>query len=192
MTRVAAFFSWIGLIVFGGLVFGTFTAWMDGVYQGGLAQWLLQELIQGALLGLCVWGAIRSWRRRKALPPAERSKLGMGCLVVICMFVVMAAGFAVTGSVTNRKVANEMKAVAPPVIAALARFKAAKKEYPNTLEQLVPEYLPAVPGCKPGEARPRMAYWLDASSGQYELACPSFMLTRHRYRSATGGWDLSD
>ncbi len=194
MSRVAAFFSWIGGVVFAGLVAGTFMAWISGIYQGSLIQWLLHELIQAALLGLCVWGAIRSWRRRQALPPAERSKAGMGCLVVICLFVAIVMALGIKSQSQNRKAAEEATVVGPPVIDALARFKAAKKEYPRTLDDLVPQYLPAVPGCKAGETRPRMAYRLDASSGHYELSCPASTVMRYsyRYRSATGEWDLTD
>jgi hypothetical protein len=192
MLRLAAFLSPIGLIVFAALVIGTLLSWMDGTYKGSLAQWLLHEAIQGALLTLSVWGAIRGWRRRQALPPAGRSRLGIGCLAVICVAVAVIMGFALMGGSKNREAANEAKAVVPPVIAALDRFKAEKKGYPTALDQLVPDYLPAVPGCKAGESQPRIAYWLEPVSGQYELACPASMLRRHRYRSATGEWDLSD
>lgn len=192
MARAAAFFSWIGIVVFAGLIVGTAVSWFEGSYGGSLGQWLLHELVQGTLLGVSIWGAIRSWRRRQALPPAERSKAGMGCTVVSCVLVAVIIGFAIVSGSTNRKLGREAVAAASPVVAALDRFKAAKKEYPRTLDQLVPEYLPAGPGCKAGAAQPRMAYSLDASSGQYELACPGSSLLRHRYRSATGQWDLAD
>src|SRR5687767_13731363 len=146
-------------------------AWLDGSYAGSLAQLLLHQSIQVALLGLCVWGAIGSWRKRRTLPPAERSKAGMGCLVVICACVAMVMYFVLSSRWTNRKVAEDTKALAPPVIAALDRYNAANKDYPRTLYELVPQYLPALPLCKLGDDRPKLAYRREGNTG-YELACP--------------------
>ena len=111
----------------------------------------------------------------------------IGIIVFAGMMVL-----AIMGQSEDRRSGDEARAAAPPVIAALDRFKAAKKGYPTALDQLVPDYLPAVPGCKAGESQPRIAYWLEPASGRYELACPASMLKRHRYSSETGEWDVSD
>ena len=193
MARAVAFFSWTGIVLLVGLVAGTLMAWMDGSYTGSLTQWLLHETIQAVLLGLCVWGALWSWRKRRALPPAERSQAGMGCLVVICACLAAIMYFVLSAKWTNRKVAEDTKALAPPVIAALDRYKAANKDYPRTLDELVPQYLPALPLCKLGDDRPKLAYRREGAAG-YELACPASMLMmwRYRYRSETGDWSMVD
>jgi hypothetical protein len=191
LSQVVAFFSWIGAIFFGLVVLGTAAVLIDGSYAGSFGQWLVQELVQGALFAGCVCGAVWSWRKRKALPKEERSKLGLGCLVIAALCVTALMSAVLWGQWTNRRVGEETKRLAPPVIQALERYKAARKELPQFLEELVPDYLPALPRCEAGWTGPRMAY-RRLAGGHYELACPAFLFTRYRYSSESGEYGLSD
>ena len=87
---------------------------------------------------------------------------------------------------------NAMKAAAIPVMEALDRYRAANGSYPDSLERMVPTYLPELPNCSPSPPRPRMAYVVSKDSGAYELHCYVSLFLKQRYSSKTRSWEVYD
>jgi hypothetical protein len=89
---------------------------------------------------------------------------------------------------------EEMKHVAPEVMTALDKYRAANGAYPDSLDKLVPTYLDRLPTCSATSSR-RMGYSAGSNPatgemepGEYQLYCPSFLFTREGYSSKTKQW----
>ena len=74
-----------------------------------------------------------------------------------------------------------------PVITALKAYRDINDRYPQSLDELVPDYLTsAVPTCP--NRRPISFSQNNAETAQFELTCVTFGFNKHTYDSAAGAW----
>ena len=79
---------------------------------------------------------------------------------------------------------KRIEAAAVPLIVALDRYCAAHGCYPESLETLVPAYLPNLPHCLHRSAGAGTSYQVDAATGQYHLICGIGSFSERHYRSS--------
>ena len=73
-----------------------------------------------------------------------------------------------------------------PVIAALKTYRDSNGSYPDSLDELVPDYLESVPSCP--DRRDISFTRKEADTAQFSLTCVTFGFNKHDYDSATGAW----
>lgn len=182
--------SWLWFVL-GGIAL--FIASVLAAIPEGIADRIPVVIIFGGVFGISLWRIVRTIGNRKTKGPARKMgrRVLSGCLTAIAIYVVVILGFTVVVMwITPPD--RVMKEAARPVIEALSAYHGKAGRYPAAINDLVPEYLPAVPGCKPGKAEPRMRYFLSAEDGEYTLLCTKFVYQRQRYSSRTKTWDTSD
>jgi NADH:ubiquinone oxidoreductase subunit 6 (subunit J) len=134
------------LLAIDGLFFG---APMLGVYAGiVLALWLAPRMVF-------------AWRK-----PALRRHRALVALVTLAMIVFDCSIYWIYETVAQKRVTE--------VAEALIRYRAIKGLYPEQLQQLVPDYLPAVPAAKPGLIVLNRIWYLHQSPGPTGLMYVSF------------------
>ena len=71
------------------------------------------------------------------------------------------------------------------VVQALSKHKLEAKNYPDSLDKLVPKFISALPKCPGGEG-----FGYSQSNGEYTLVCPNviFKTKPYSYNSKTRGW----
>ncbi len=182
--------SWLWFVL-GGIAL--FLASVLAVKPEDLAGTIVLVIVFGGIFGISVWRVIRAITYRKRKRPARKmgARFLSGCLTVIAVFSVIISGFAIM-MIWIIPPDRDMKEAAKPVIEALNAYHNRTGRYPENLSDLVPEYLSAVPGCKPGKAQPRMYYRLSPEYGEYTLLCHKFAYERQRYNSRTKEWDTFD
>ena len=72
IKAIARVLSWIGVVLFGFSVVGTFVAKLNGSYLSDNVAWVIQETIQSALFALSLWGVVRL-RTIKPKEPLEQT-----------------------------------------------------------------------------------------------------------------------
>ena len=75
-----------------------------------------------------------------------------------------------------------------PIIQALSKYKKDHAQFPETLDQLVPQYVSEIPKCK-SSSQLRIIYIYRKEQDAYELNCYTGMFNKHRYKSITAEWD---
>jgi type II secretory pathway pseudopilin PulG len=112
---------------------------------------------------------------------------GAGRIVPLAIVaVVLAAGYVASYLYTgNEKDMLAVETRGAQMITALASYRRANGEYPDTLNKLVPEYARAVNQCPNGE---QMGYVPSASS--YALSCREVVFKKnpYTYSSQTRSW----
>jgi hypothetical protein len=83
--------------------------------------------------------------------------------------------------------ARKARAVAEHVVASVERYRTEHDGYPKSMDVLVPQYLPKVPGCHIDRAR-----YLLLDDGSYAVVCSAYLYMRWSYHSGTGSWTLAD
>jgi len=76
------------------------------------------------------------------------------------------------------------------IVAALELYKAKHGAYPERLQELVPEYLPAVPLAKYNLVFNQFQYWYHADEDDGFLMYPTLSFARHLYRLKTAQWSF--
>lgn len=101
-----------------------------------------------------------------AVLAARRGETGLAVLRGLrAVFFVAAAGLAVAGVRINNDIAQGR---AERIVFACGRFNQAKGRFPQDLQELVPEFLPAVPRAKPVALFSDFRY--DAVAGRHRLS----------------------
>src|SRR5690348_9536160 len=97
-------------------------------------------------------------------PPPLRNQFGLTKVewVFLLIIVVAMALFLTWMSFRSDKVRRDMKAAASPVFAALAAYHSKNGAYPESLDQLIPAYLPASPTC---DGKRKMGYSAGVKPG---------------------------
>ena len=161
------------------------TAWATAVYL--LDAWVLGFGIFGAFLG-SVAALVALARALSAFGQRQRSH-AFAHLGMIGIWVFTAA--LTLG--TTRWQASHAKAHAETVIAACNAYKAANGSYPDTLQALVPTYLPAIPRAKYTLVAGTFAYFRRPAPAQTMLMftiIPPFMRTSYTFE--TDSWFTVD
>jgi Tfp pilus assembly protein PilE len=112
--------------------------------------------------------------------------------ILIVLIVAIGGAVLVPMHLQGEERRRHMETVAVPLIEALDRYRAAHKSYPDSLQKLVPAYLPELPGCNPRSASSAMAYYVEPNSGEYSLNCGIGMFAKRQYSSRTKGWSTRD
>lgn len=112
--------------------------------------------------------------------------------ILIVLIVVIGGSVLVSMHLQSEEKRRHMETVAIPLIEALDRYRVTNKSYPDSLQKLVPTYLPELPGCNPRSANSGMAYNLDKDSGAYYLNCGIGMFAKRQYSSRTKKWNTWD
>lgn len=112
--------------------------------------------------------------------------------ILIVLIVAIGGAVLVPMHLQGEERRRHMETVAVPLIEALDRYRAAHKSYPDSLQKLVPAYLPELPGCNPRSARSGIAYNVDRDSGEYHLNCGIGMFAKRRYSSQARRWSTWD
>ncbi len=182
--------SWLWSVL-GGMAL--FAASVFAVKPENIADRIPVAIIFGGIFGISVWRLVQAIVNRKRKDPARKMvrRTLSGCLTAIAIYCVAILGFTIV-MMWITPPDRVMKEAARPVIEALSAYHGKAGRYPGAIDDLVPEYLPAVPGCKPGKAEPRMRYFLSTEDGEYTLLCTQFVYQRQRYSSRTKTWDTSD
>jgi hypothetical protein len=117
---------------------------------------------------------------------AKRTRHG---LRMIAIYVALAVAVIATIRVNN----GVARAHAERIVAALKLYKAKHGAYPVRLQQLVPEYLPAVPLAKYALAFNQYSYWYhpDEEEG-FLMYVPVPPFGRRLYRLSDGQWLYMD
>jgi hypothetical protein len=160
------------------LVWAALVAFQVGASFGFGTAGLLGLVLAASLLGFCVAVVIGIISQR------WRVTLYFG----VALFVVFSSSW--TARFISERQRQDSIAAAQPIIAAAERFYTASGAYPQSLDDLVPAYLPAEPRTKMGfrgtpfvlSSRPDRFYVT------FEL--PSWMLCT--YDSQSKQWDISD
>ena len=182
--------SWLWFVL-GGIAL--FLASVLAVRPEDFASTIAFVIIFGGIFGISLWRIVHAIRNRRRKDPARKmgARFFSGCVTVIAVFSVFI-------SVSQIMVIwiippdGDMKEAAGPVIEALNAYHGKTGRYPATINDLVPEYLSAAPGCRPGKAQPRMFYRLSSEGDEYTLLCPKFAHERQHYNSRTKMWGISD
>jgi len=117
-----------------------------------------------AALALALWLVPRiliAWRR-----PELRRHRARVALVMLGVILLDCGVYAVYEIVAQKRVTE--------VAEALVRYKARAGDYPERLQQLVPDYLPAVPAAKPGFVMLSSIWYHNTPSGPTALMYVSF------------------
>jgi len=160
------------------------TAWATAAYT--LDAWVLGFGVFGALIG-SVAALIALARGLSAFGQRQRSH-AFAHLGMIGIWVFTAA--LTLG--TTRWQASHAKAHAETVIAACKAYQAANGAYPDTLQALVPTYLPSIPRAKYTLVAGKFAYY-RGRPGQTMLmftVIPPFMRTSYTFE--TDSWFTVD
>ena len=96
---------------------------------------------------------------------ASRVRLSVQWAVIAVILLVPLALFAAALLKDNAAIARHNEALGNQVVQALERYKTANGTYPNTLDPLVPAFIPAIP--KPKSAQ--WAYLPDRSGNGFGL-----------------------
>lgn len=102
----------------------------------------------------------------------------IGCIIIfaVTLFIVSATG------------ARQMEQQSAPLIQALSKYKKDHAQLPETLDQLVPQYVSEIPKCK-SSSQQRIIYFYRKEQDAYDLNCYTAMFNKHRYKSITAEWD---
>lgn len=102
------------------------------------------------------------------------------CLMLIGAVLLVSA--PVSCSIQSRLLELRLQ----PVIAALKTYRESNGSYPDSLDELVPDYLESVPSCP---NRKVVSFTREeADTAQFSLTCVTFGFNKHTYDSATGAW----
>jgi hypothetical protein len=112
--------------------------------------------------------------------------------ILIVLIAVIGGSVLVGMHLQGEETRRHMETAAIPLIQALDRYRALNKSYPDSLEKLVPTYLPELPSCNPRSASSRIAYNLDRDSGEYHLNCGVGMFAKRQYASKARKWSAWD
>jgi Tfp pilus assembly protein PilE len=129
-------------------------------------------------------------------PVIAPASLQTGITKIEWILIVLIAAIVVSVLVATHREGEQtrrhMEAAAIPLIEALDRYRAANKSYPDTLQKLVPVYLPELPRCNPRSTSSGIAYNLDKDSGEYYLNCGIGMFGKRQYSSKGRKWNKWD
>lgn len=153
--------------------------------------------------------AFKRWKRDKSGPAAKEydadempaangkaakkksalSIIGWTLLSLVVIAIIFWIGSIFVASRSNIRY---MESAAVPLIEALEKYKRTNGSYPDTLQQLQPAFISALPVCRPGSSS-IISYNLDKDQDMYNLNCYTGMYAeKRRYNSQTGRWSSWD
>jgi len=124
----------------------------------------------------------------------KRAKIGKIVSWIIVVLIIVIIGYVVGTMLSESEdKRRHMETVAVPLIEALDRYREANKSYPESLDELVPMYLPDIPSCNPKSSTQGLGYFIDKDSGEYDLTCYiGMMFLKRQYSSKTREWETLD
>ena len=124
----------------------------------------------------------------------KRAKIGKIVNWILVVIIIVSIGSVlVPMSLVSEDKRRHMETVAVPLIEALDRYREANKSYPESLDELVPMYLPDIPSCNPKSSTQGLGYFIDKDSGEYDLTCGiGMMFLKRQYSSKTREWETLD
>ena len=104
--------------------------------------------------------------------------------IMIVLIIAIIGSVVVSMEKEGERTRQHMETVTVPLIEALDRYREANESYPESLDELVPMYLPNAPSCSPKSADPSFGfgYSVDKDSGEYDLFCGIGMFRVRYYR----------
>ena len=162
-----ALLAWVALVAFQvGASFGFGTSGLLGL------------VLAASLLGFFVAALIGIISRR------WRPTLYLG----VALFIVFSSSWA-AGFISTRQREASI-AAAQPIIAAAERFHSATGSYPQSLDDLIPTYLPTEPRTRMGFRGTRFTLSARPDRFHVTFALPAWMLCS--YDSESKQWDIND